>query len=110
MKTVTGTLKESVEMFKSLVTSFNKTKFRDILRNLIESVEQLPHKVFSLRRIGRRISKAVGAFADLPPVTAAVKNLVMKVTTLFSDIKTDIMKFYSVRTVLFILLLCPFVI
>ena len=101
VKNVIGTIKTSVETFKSLVTSFKNTNFDDIINNLIESVKQLPSKVFNLRRIGKRIYKAIGAFVDLPPVVATVKNLVTKVTTLFKDIKTDTMKLYSVSMILF---------
>ena len=101
---VTTTIKTSVETFKSLVTSFKNTNFNDIIKNLIESVKQMPRKVLNLRRIGKRIFKAIGSFAELPPVVKTVKDLVTKVTTLFKDIKTDIMNLYSVSMILFIVM------
>lgn len=96
VKKVITTIKGSVESFKALVSAFKDTKFSDIIDNLIESVKQLPAKVFNLRRIGKRIYKAIGKFVELPPVVTHVKNLVTKVTTLFNDIKTDVMKLYNV--------------
>ncbi|KAI0217504.1 hypothetical protein LSAT2_030722 [Lamellibrachia satsuma] len=95
VKKVITTIKGSVESFKALVSAFKDTKFSDIIDNLIESVKQLPAKVFNLRRIGKRIYKAIGKFVELPPVVTHVKNLVTKVTTLFNDIKTDVMKLYN---------------
>lgn len=99
---VIGTIKESVRTFKSLVSSFKNTNFDDIIQNLIESVKQLPRKVLNLRKIGKRIFKEIGEFAELPPVVVTVKDLVTKVATLFRDIKTDIMNLHSVSTVLFL--------
>ena len=103
-KKVFGTIKTSVKMFKSLVTGFKKTKFDDIIKNLIESVKQLPSKVLNLRRIGKRIYKAIGKFVELPPVVKTVKDLVTKVTTLFKDIKTSVMNLYTVSMILFIVI------
>ena len=102
VKNVFGTIKTSVKMFNSLVTGFKKTKFDDIIRNLIESVKQLPSKVLNLRRIGKRIYKAIGKFVELPPVVKTVKDLVTKVTTLFKDIKASVMNLYSVSMIFFI--------
>ena len=103
MKTVIGTIKKSVETFSRLVSSFKGTNFDDIVKNFIESVKRLPRKVLNLRRIGKRLYKAIGAFVDLPPVVATVKGLVTKVTTLFKDIKTDIMNLYSVSIIFIII-------
>ena len=96
VKKVVNIITESVNSFKKLIETFRNTKFSDILRNLIESVKQLPAKVFNLRRIGKRLYKAIGKFVELPPVVTQVKGLVTKVTTLFNDIKTDVMKLYNV--------------
>ena len=97
VKKVISLIKGAVESFTTLVSTFKGTNFSDILKNLIESVKQLPKKVFNLRRIGKRIYKAVGKFVELPPVVTHVKDLITKVTTLFTDIKTDVMKLYNVR-------------
>ena len=98
VKKVVNIITEAVNKFKELVGTFKNTKFSDILHNLIESVKQLPGKVFNLRRIGKRLYKAIGKFVELPPVVTQVKGLVTKVTTLFNDIKTDVMKLYNVST------------
>ncbi|KAK2165104.1 hypothetical protein NP493_1383g00012 [Ridgeia piscesae] len=95
VNTVVTTIKDAVKSFKNLVSTFKNTDFSDIIDNLIESVKQLPRKVFNLRRIGKRIYKAIGKFVELPPVVTQVKGLITKVTTLFSDIKTDIMNLYD---------------
>ena len=96
MNTVIKTIKDAVKSFKSLVSTFKNTDFSDIIKHLIESVKQLPRNVLNLRRIGKRIYKAIGKFVELPPVVTQVKNLVTKVTTLFNDIKTDVMTLYNV--------------
>ncbi|KAK2165040.1 hypothetical protein NP493_1368g00013 [Ridgeia piscesae] len=95
VNTVVTTIKDAVKSFKNLVSTFKNTDFSDIIDNLIESVKQLPRKVFNLRRIGKRIYKAIGKFVELPPVVTQVKGLITKVTTLFNDIKTDIMNLYD---------------
>lgn len=43
--------------------------------------------------------KMIGKFDEtqLPPFIKPVKNLILKVQTLFNDIKTDVMTFYNVR-------------
>ena len=102
MKTVTGTIMKAVGTFKSLVSNFKNTNFGDIIKMFIDSVKQLPRKVSNLRRIGTRIFKKIGEFADLPPVVTTIKDLVTKVTTLFRDIKTDIMNLHAVSMILYI--------
>ena len=97
VKKVISLIRGAVEQFRTLVSTFKGTDFSEILKNLIESVKQLPKKVFNLRRIGKRIYKAVGKFVELPPVVTHVKDLITKVTTLFTDIKTDVMNLYNVR-------------
>ena len=96
VNTVIKTIKDAVKSFQSLVTTFKNTQFSDIIKDLIESVKQLPRNVLNLRRIGKRIYKAIGKFVELPPVVTQVKNLVTKVMTLFNDIKTDVMTLYNV--------------
>ena len=93
-------LKEGVKSFKNLVSNFKNTDFKDIIKNLIESVKQFPRKVLNLRRIGKLIYKAIGKFVELPPVVTQVKGLVNKVSTLFNDIKTDVMNLYNVSITL----------
>ena len=70
--------------------------FDSIIKGSIDSVKQMVRKVTDLRRIGSRVYKAVGKFDELPPVIMKVKNLVTRVTTLFKDIKNDVMGLYNV--------------
>ena len=95
----------AVGRFKSLVTNFKNTNFGDIIKKLIDSVKQLPRKVINLRRIGTRIFKKIGEFTELPPVVTTIKDLVTKVTTLFKDIKTDIMNLHAVSMNLYVTIL-----
>ena len=93
---VVKTIKTAVNTFKRLISTFKNVDFNTIINGLIDSVKQMVHKVTDLRRIGSRIYKAVGKFDELPPVMMKVKNLVTRVTTLFKDIKNDVMGLYNV--------------
>ena len=95
VNTVVTTIKDAVKSFKSLL-SFKNMNFSDIVNKLIEAVKQLPRKVFNLRRVGQRLHNATGKFVELPPVVTQVKELITKVTTLFNDIKINVMTFYDV--------------
>ena len=57
-------------------------------------------QVFNLRRLGRRLWRALGQYHTLPPVVEKIKALIRRVTALFNDIKTDVMRFYNVRVFL----------
>ena len=74
------------------------------MKNLIESVKQLPCKVLNLHIIGKRINKTVGKFVELPPFVTTVKDLVTKAITLFKDVNTSIMNPYSVSIILFLIM------
>ena len=96
VKKLIGKITGAVKSFKRLIASGESTDFRGIIEQLIAAVKQLPSKVLNLRRIGKRIYQAIGQFVELPPVVAKVKALVTKVSTLFKDIKTDVMTLYNV--------------
>ena len=55
-------------------------------------------QVWSLRDKAMNVMKTLGQIdeAELPPFLRPLRNLVVKVSTLFNDIKTDIMNFYNV--------------
>ena len=100
---VVKVIKHSVKTFKDLTSTYQNTAFSDIIDTITQSVKQMPGKVVDLRRIGKRIFKAIGKFVELPPVVTQVKGLITKVTTLFNDIKTDVMELYDVSS------LCTFI-
>ena len=81
-------------------TTRKQFRFSDIMKNLIESVNQLPRKLLNLHIIGKCINKTVGKFVELPPFVTTVKDLVTKVTTLFKDIMNP----YSVSIILFLIM------
>ncbi|KAI0234744.1 hypothetical protein LSAT2_014923 [Lamellibrachia satsuma] len=89
------TITTAVKSFKRLISTFNNVDFDSIIKGSIDSVKQMVRKVTDLRRIGSRVYKAVGKFDELPPVIMKVKNLVTRVTTLFKDIKNDVMGLYN---------------
>jgi hypothetical protein len=55
-------------------------------------------QVAELRSRAINAMKIIGQFDEtqLPPFIRPVKNLILKVQTLFNDIKTDVMTFYNV--------------
>ncbi len=95
---VVKVIKHSVKTFKDLTSTYQNKAFSTIIDDITQAVQQMPGKVFDLRRIGKRIFKAIGKFVELPPVVIQVKGLITKVTTLFNDIKTDVMELYDVSS------------
>lgn len=59
-------------------------------------------QVVKLRETAIEVTKALGRIdeRDLPPFIRPVKRLVMHVTKLFNDIKSDVMTFYNVNIIL----------
>lgn len=55
-------------------------------------------QVLNLRATAVRVMKKLGEIdpLELPPFIVPLRNLVVKVTTLYNDIKTDVMNFYNV--------------
>ena len=72
--------------------------FGDIIPDVIEVIENLPGIVMDLRSVGRDMLKVIGEYTDMPPVVNKVNQLILKVTRLFGDIRTDVMEMYNVRT------------
>ena len=91
-------VKDSVNSFNALTTTYENYNPGEIIEDLIESIVELPKNVSNLRRIGKRVWNAVSKFTDLPPVVEKVIDLVNHVTTLFNDIKTDVTKLYDVSS------------
>ena len=58
------------------------------------------YKVWNLRFKAAKVLKMIGQLdeSELPPFIRPSKRLVVKVTTLFEDVKTDVMNFYNVST------------
>ena len=99
MKGVITTLKQSANEFRDLISTYKDMDFGHIIGNLTETVKELPRKVFDLRRLGRVLFRAQGKFDKLPPAFAEVNVFISEVTTLFNDVKTDVMNLYMVRLV-----------
>ena len=103
VKKVVKIVKNVVSNFEDVVASWRGFNVKDIWLDFVDTVKTLPKDVQNLRKVTRKILKTLEAYADLPPVYERVRGLVLKVTTLFNDIKTDVMTLYNVSS-------CPFVI
>ena len=89
----------AVNTFKQLISTVQNRDFNSIISGLVDAAKEMVNKVTNLRQIGMRIYKAVGKTVELPPVITRVKTMVTKVTSLFNDIKNDVMKLYNVSVV-----------
>ena len=94
---IVGTIKDAIKRFKNLIDSTKGRSLSDIFDELIKAVEDLPNRVGGLQGLSRRLIKKMAQYADPPPIVEAVRNLVVRVTTLYNDIRTDVMEFYNVR-------------
>ena len=68
----------------------------EILDSLKDTLIALPQNVTNLKRIGKRIWGAISKYADMPPVVKKIQDVVTHVTTLFHDIRSDVMNLYNV--------------
>ena len=93
-------LGDALESFQQSVTALQTDAeaidFDSIINNLTSVITGLPGSVIALRGTGRRLLNIIGQFEDLPPVVGNITELVLYVSDLFSDIKTDVMNMYNV--------------
>ena len=97
VKGVIEDIKNVMNAFRNALESNGGSPFVSIISTLINVIRDLPGTVMNLSGIGRDIIHLTGQFADMPPVVDKVNDLALKVTRLFSDIKTDVMEMYNVR-------------
>lgn len=91
---------DALESFQQNVTALQTDAeaidFDSIINNLTSVITGLPGSVIALRGTGRRLLNIIGQFEDLPPVVGNITELVLYVSDLFNDIKTDVMNMYNV--------------
>ncbi|CAG2251005.1 unnamed protein product [Mytilus edulis] len=84
-----------VQLFKDLIGG--QISIKEIVNEFIDALQELPGKVWSLRDKAVNVMKMLGQLdeEELPPFLRPLRNLIVKVTTVFNDVKTDIMNFYN---------------
>ncbi|VDI24688.1 Hypothetical predicted protein, partial [Mytilus galloprovincialis] len=87
-----------VQLFKDLIGG--QISIKEIVNEFIDALQELPGKVWSLRDKAVNVMKMLGQLdeEELPPFLRPLRNLIVKVTTVFNDVKTDIMNFYNTLT------------
>ncbi|VDI06315.1 Hypothetical predicted protein [Mytilus galloprovincialis] len=95
IKGIVGGIKDGIDLFKQIISG--KLSFKQMITDFVEALENLPKTVVKLRETAIEVIKALGRIdeRDLPPFIRPVKRLVMHVTKLFNDIKSDVMTFYN---------------
>ncbi|XP_076116682.1 uncharacterized protein LOC143084161 [Mytilus galloprovincialis] len=95
IKGIVGGIKDGIDLFKQIISG--KLSFKKMITDFVDALEDLPKTVVKLRETAIEVIKALGRIdeRDLPPFIRPVKRLVMHVTKLFNDIKSDVMTFYN---------------
>ncbi|VDH91582.1 Hypothetical predicted protein [Mytilus galloprovincialis] len=95
VKEIVDAIETGVRLFKDLIGG--KISIKDIVNEFIDALKELPGKVWGLRDKAANVMKMLGQLdeEELPPFLRPLRNLIVKVTTVFNDVKTDIMNFYN---------------
>ncbi|XP_019624871.1 PREDICTED: uncharacterized protein LOC109470377 [Branchiostoma belcheri] len=67
-----------------------------IFQNIVNAVEDLPRPVLDFKVKAKVFITRSGEYTNLPPVVENVRQVVHRVSTLISDMKTEVMGFYHV--------------
>ncbi|XP_052074034.1 uncharacterized protein LOC127711917 [Mytilus californianus] len=92
---IVNAIETGVKLFKDLIDG--KINIKEIVDEFIDALKELPGKVWGLRDKVANVMKMIGQLdeEELPPFLRPLRNLIVKVTTVFNDVKTDIMNFYN---------------
>ncbi|CAG2189963.1 unnamed protein product [Mytilus edulis] len=95
VKEIVDAIETGVQLFKDLIGG--QISIKDIVNEFIDALKELPGKVWGLRDKAANVMKMLGQLdeEELPPFLRPLRNLIVKVTTVFNDVKTDIMNFYN---------------
>ncbi|KAK3101652.1 hypothetical protein FSP39_005219 [Pinctada imbricata] len=95
IKDIVDGISAGVAFFKSLITG--RITIKDIVLDLVDALKELPNQVWSLRTKARTYMQMMGELCDdcLPEFLLPTKKLIEKISTLYADIKTDVMNFYN---------------
>ncbi|KAK3102203.1 hypothetical protein FSP39_009587 [Pinctada imbricata] len=95
IKEIVDGITTGVEFFKDLISG--RISIKDIVVAFVNALKELPGKVINMREKAGKIMVMIGQLddADLPAFLRPTKKLVTKVSTLFNDIKSDVMNFYN---------------
>ncbi|XP_052083536.1 uncharacterized protein LOC127720827 [Mytilus californianus] len=95
VKEIVEGIATGVQMFKDLIGG--QISMKEIVNEFIDALKELPVKVKDLRNKAANVMKMLGQLdeEELPPFLRPLRNLIVKVTTVFNDVKTDIMNFYN---------------
>nr|KAG5704727.1 hypothetical protein BaRGS_005183 [Batillaria attramentaria] len=84
-----------IKLFKKLLDG--DTPFADIIKSFADAIKKLPDKIVAVGKKAVEALLTIGQYDDkeLPPFIIPLKNLVMKVSNLINDIRSDVMGFYN---------------
>nr|XP_022327831.1 uncharacterized protein LOC111127102 [Crassostrea virginica] len=101
LKEISEGIKEGVQLFKDIISG--KLNLKDIISELVHAIVTLPQKVLKLREIASSAMTKIGSFdpLDLPAEFQPLMNFVHRVTKLFNDIKSDVMGFVHVCSLIY---------
>ncbi|XP_021353372.1 uncharacterized protein LOC110450253 [Mizuhopecten yessoensis] len=95
IKNIVNAVETGVNLFKDIIDG--KFSIKDIVQSFVDALQELPGKVWDLRYRAVRAMHMFGQLDEneLPKFLRPLRNLIYKVTTLYSDIKTDVLNFYN---------------
>ncbi|KAL5015117.1 hypothetical protein ScPMuIL_009387 [Solemya velum] len=100
IKDIISAVKKGIDLFREIING--DIVIQDIIKEFAAALEEMPAKVImsasaGFTRKGIQYNVAPGLYNEeqLPPFIQPLKQMVDKVTTLFNDIKSDVMGFYN---------------
>ncbi|KAI8519524.1 hypothetical protein Bbelb_027810, partial [Branchiostoma belcheri] len=90
---VVGNVKNNIIRFKQLLGRTTGS-LDGIFQNIVDAVENLPRSVLDFKVKAKLFITKSGEYTNLPPVVENVRQVVHRVSTLISDMKTEVMAFY----------------
>ncbi|XP_046562967.1 uncharacterized protein LOC124271858 [Haliotis rubra] len=90
-----GAIGKGLDLFRDIVSG--EFSFADMVEGFRRSLEELPDKVVS---VGKKASDAMEVLGQLeekqlPPFAKPARNVVLKVTNLYNEIKSSVLSFYN---------------
>eukprot|EP00058_Branchiostoma_floridae_P000530 XP_002586018.1 hypothetical protein BRAFLDRAFT_110184 [Branchiostoma floridae] len=83
-------VKGTIETFRNLFSHLENTSPEEIFKSLLDAIQTFPDRITAISRWARDTLERIGAYDNLPSFIAEARQVLLRVATLFNDVKKSI--------------------
>ncbi|KAI8516766.1 hypothetical protein Bbelb_053470 [Branchiostoma belcheri] len=83
-------VKDTINTFKNLFAHLANTTPEEVFKAILDAIQTFPDRITAISRWTRDTMEKIGAYDNLPTFIVEARQVILRIATLFNDVKKDV--------------------